>query len=126
MLRHSPFAPSARPPSRGSHTPRLRPRVRLKAPATPQSQLPFSSSFDLLLGVYPVFPTCDDFRAYLLSAYDLLAGLPEGWKTPRMCIGPEPVFSMQCTSSGGRWKQDPACSGNELPPTWAIPSPATT
>src|SRR6266487_7062127 len=27
-------------------------------------------------------PTCDDFRAYLLSAYVRLAGLPEGWTTP--------------------------------------------
>src|SRR5713226_5533935 len=106
--------------------PRLLPRVRLQAPARLHPQLPFSSSFDLLLGVYPVLPTCDDFRAYLLSAYVRLAGLPEGWNTPSMCIGPEPVFSMQCTSSGGRWKQEPACSGSEFPPTWAIPSPATT
>ena len=36
----------------------------------------------------PVFPTCDAIRAYLLSGYDRFAGLPAGWNTPRIRIGP--------------------------------------
>jgi hypothetical protein len=47
----------------------------------------------------------------MLLGYERLAGLPDGWKTPRIRIGPLPLFSMQCTWSGERWKHDPARSG---------------
>src|SRR3954468_17783661 len=70
-------------------------------------------------------PTCDADRAYLLSGYERFAGLPAGWNTPRIRMGPDPLFSMQCSSSGGRWKQEPAWSGKERPPTCAAPSPET-
>ena len=40
-----------------------------------------------------------------------------------MRITPGPVFSMQWTCSGGRWKQDPASSGIDSLPMWAKPFP---
>src|ERR671935_2909132 len=73
-----------------------------------------------------LLPTlCDETPGYLLSSYTRFAGESEGWNTPRMCMGSGPTFSMQCTFSGGRWKQEPGRSGMDWPPTWATPSPFT-
>src|SRR5712691_205731 len=58
------------------------------------------------------------------SSYEREAGSPDGWKTPRIRITPAPSFSMQCTCSGGRWKQDPGRSGVCSSPMWATPSPS--
>src|SRR5262249_8249176 len=96
-----------------------------RAPARPQSQLPFSSLNPLLDCYAQSFPSCDAGRGYLLSWYTRFAGESEGWKTPRMGIGSGPTFSMQCTFSGGRWEQDRGLSGTDWPPTWATPSPFT-
>src|SRR5919204_268687 len=73
----------------------------------------------------PVTTLCDETPAYLLSSYTRFAGESEGWNTPRMCMGSGPTFSMQCTFSGGKWKQEPGRSGMDWPPTWATPSPFT-
>ena len=63
---------------------------------------------------------------YSLASYALFAGLPDGWKTPRTRIGVGPVFSRQCSWSGGRWMHEPGPIGVSLPARWRTPSPSTT
>src|SRR5438874_8795797 len=41
-------------------------------------------------------PTVTAFAVHCFSSY-ATAGLPDGWKTPRIRIGAEPEFSMVCT-----------------------------
>ena len=45
------------------------------------------------------------------ACYALAAGLSAGWNTPSTRIVVPPVFSMQCTSPGGRCAQLPAATG---------------
>ena len=52
---------------------------------------------------------------YSLASYALFAGLPDGWKTPSTRIGVGPVFSRQCSWSGGRWMHEPGPIGVSLP-----------
>src|SRR5438132_4945199 len=67
----------------------------------------------------------DELSPQMLLGYWREAGSPEGWKTPRIRIAVEPLFSMQCSWPGARWKHEPARSGIDSPSMCAKPSPST-